>query len=106
MNTLSLILSGYGVQVPRLRREGGRRVVEVDIMVDLPMLMAVVLLLLLDEEDLGSAEEEVFVRVRSPRRCTSGMSTVRPARVMLGVPEMRARRETLLPESCEVVVVS
>jgi hypothetical protein len=95
---------------------GGRRVVEVDIMVDLPMLIAVLellLLLLLDppappaavvavvEDDLEVLVEESvgLVRVRSPRRWVSDMRTVRPARVMLGVPDIKARRDTLLPES-------
>lgn len=36
---------------------------------------------------------------RSPRSCTSAMMTVRPPRVMLAVPVMAARRETLFPES-------
>jgi len=50
----------------------------------------------------GEREVEVGAglrRVRSPRRCVSGERRVRPAMVMLGVPVMRARRETLLPES-------
>jgi hypothetical protein len=99
--------------VPRERRVGGRRVVEVDIMVDLPMLIAVLevlLLLLLDppaavvavaEDDLEVlvVESAGLVRVRSPRRWVSDMRTVRPARVMLGVPDIKARRDTLLPES-------
>lgn len=50
---------------------------------------------------LGSVvEDEVFDRVRSPRSWASAIITVLPARVMLGVPLMAARRETLLPESC------
>lgn len=39
------------------------------------------------------------MRVRSPRRWTSAIITVLPPRVMLAVPEMFARRETLLPLS-------
>ena len=81
-------------------------------MVLLPMLMTVLLLEEEEDEDdeLGlvvevlveEVEEEGslgLVRVRSPRRWTSGMRTVRPARVMLGVPDIKARRDTLLPES-------
>lgn len=46
---------------------------------------------------------EVFVLVKSPRRWTSAIITVLPPSVMLAVPEMFARRETLLPLSCENV---
>jgi hypothetical protein len=104
MKTLSAILSGYGVQVPRERREGGRSVVEVAMIVALPMLIAVDaggVLLLVEELVVLSVEEEAvgLARVRSPRRWASGMRRVRPARVMLGVPDIKARRETLLPES-------
>ena len=47
------------------------------------------------------AEEEGggLRRVRSPRSTTSAWITVRPPSVMLAVPEMLARRETLLPLS-------
>jgi hypothetical protein len=48
----------------------------------------------------GSEEDDGFERVRSPRSWASAMITVLPASVMLGVPLMAARRETLLPESC------
>ena len=41
------------------------------------------------------------VRMRSPRRMTSAWMTVRPPRMMFGVPWMRERRETLLPVSWE-----
>ena len=46
-------------------------------------------------------DEEGTARVgwRSPRSWTSAMMTVRPPRVMLAVPVMALRRETLLPES-------
>lgn len=47
---------------------------------------------------LGS-EEGGLVRVKSPRRWTSAMMTVLPPRVMLGVPLILARRDTLLPLS-------
>ena len=40
-----------------------------------------------------------LVGCRSPRSWTSAIITVRPPRVMLAVPVMAARRETLLPES-------
>jgi hypothetical protein len=53
-----------------------------------------------------SVEDEVVGgrgRVMSPRRITSVINTVFPARVMLGVPAMRARRDTLLPESYDNV---
>ena len=58
---------------------------------------------------LGSALDEVddedgLDRVKSPRSCASAMMTVLPARVMLGVPLMAARRETLLPESYETMI--
>lgn len=43
------------------------------------------------------------MRVRSPRRWTSAIITVLPPRVMLAVPEMFARRETLLPLSWRFV---
>lgn len=68
--------------------------VPVQMTVHLPMLMAVV--------DCFAAAfgSDDFVRVRSPRRCTSAMMTVLPPRVMLGVPLMFARRDTLLPLSC------
>jgi hypothetical protein len=39
------------------------------------------------------------VGCKSPRNCTSAMMTVRPPRVMLAVPVIAARLETLLPES-------
>jgi len=48
-------------------------------------------------EDTGAGAGRVAWR--SPRRCTSAMITVRPPRVMLAVPVMAERRETLLPES-------
>lgn len=44
-------------------------------------------------------EGEGLRRVRSPRSTTSAWITVRPPSVMLAVPEMLARRETLLPLS-------
>ena len=44
-------------------------------------------------------EEDGLRRVRSPRSTTSAWITVRPPSVMLAVPEMLARRETLLPLS-------
>jgi len=55
----------------------------------------------------GAEEEEEeegggLRRVRSPRSTTSAWITVRPPSVMLAVPEMLARRETLLPLSYEV----
>jgi hypothetical protein len=55
-------------------------------------------------EGADAEEEAARGRARSPRRTVSDMSTVLPARVMLWVPEMWARRETLLPESWRVLV--
>lgn len=55
----------------------------------------------LEADVFGSEDEEVFVRVRSPRRWTSAIITVLPPRVMFAVPEILARRETLLPLSWE-----
>jgi hypothetical protein len=40
---------------------------------------------------------------RSPRRWTSAWMTVRPARVILGVPDMQALRDTLLRASCGTI---
>jgi hypothetical protein len=106
IKTLSPIFSGYGACVPRDRREGGRSSVDGAMMVFLPMLIAVEL-----GFDAAAADEDVEVlvvveeedsvrgRARSPRSTVSDMSTVLPARVMFCVPEMCARRETLLPES-------
>lgn len=75
-------------------RDGGRNTVPVDMTVAFPILMAVL-------EDFAEGSEGLGARGRviSPRKCTSAISTVRPASVMFGVPAMRARRETLLPES-------
>ena len=44
-------------------------------------------------------EEGGSVRIRSPRMITSAWMTVRPPRMMLGVPWMMALRDTLLPVS-------
>lgn len=75
--------------------------------VHFPIAIAVVLIFsLAGSFDCGSlvvvlvVVEVVRVRTRSPRRRTSGMRIVRPARVMFWVPIRWARRETLLPESC------
>jgi len=65
-------------------------------MVCLPMLIDVMACDF--DADFGSTVED-FVRVRSPRRWTSAIITVLPPRVMLAVPVMLARRETLLPLS-------
>lgn len=77
-----------------------------DIMVDFPMDIAVVVVVVGDfvegfvaDADVLAPRSTALVRVRSPRRCTSFMRTVRPARVMFWVPAMAARREILLPES-------
>jgi len=67
-------------------------------MVQRPMAMLVDVDFDCVEASLGSLGG--FSRVRSPRRTTSAWMTVRPPSVMLAVPEMLARRETLLPESC------
>lgn len=85
--------------MPRLMRAGGLTTHPAPTTVQRPMLMA-----LAAEEgaDLPSADvSEDLKRCRSPRRCTSAIMTVRPPRVMLAVPEIWARRETLLPESWE-----
>jgi hypothetical protein len=75
--------------------------VPVLMIVHFPILIAVVLVF-----SLASFVSEAGVgreRTRSPRRRTSVMRTVLPARVMLGVPVIRARRETLFPESYSIV---
>ena len=75
-----------------------------------PMLMTVQRPMAMDVEDgcfaallslVSEANEEEggLRRVRSPRSTTSAWITVRPPSVMLAVPEMLARRETLLPLS-------
>jgi len=50
-------------------------------------------------EGLSVVEEGGRVRVRSPRMMTSAWMTVRPPRMMFGVPWMKDLRETLLPVS-------
>jgi hypothetical protein len=72
--------------------------VPVATMVCLPMLIEVIAWGLVDAA-FGS---EDFVRVRSPLRWTSAIITVLPPRVILAVPEILARRETLLPLSFEL----
>jgi hypothetical protein len=74
--------------------------VPVDTMVHRPMLIDVV-----DCFAAFGSVDGSFGRVRSPRRCTSAMITVLPPRVMLGVPEMLALRDTLLPLSCRKSMV-
>jgi hypothetical protein len=64
-----------------------------------PMAMDVELDLAASLEEPSLLSEGGLRRVRSPRRTTSAWMTVRPPSVMLAVPEMLARRETLLPES-------
>lgn len=80
-------------------RDGGFSTLPVEIMVQRPIEMAVW---------AGGGLEDVVLELlgtgrvacRSPRRCTSDIITVRPPRVMLAVPVMALRRDTLLPESC------
>lgn len=76
-------------------------VVPGEMMVHRPMLM--VLLCCEDEGALlppeALCEDDDLRRCRSPRRTTSDWMTVLPPSVMLAVPLMWARRETLLPES-------
>jgi hypothetical protein len=66
----------------------------VEMMVHRPILIDV-----LDVLDALGSDEGALVRVRSPRRWTSAMITVLPPRVMLGVPVIFARRDTLFPLS-------
>jgi hypothetical protein len=66
----------------------------VEMMVQRPILIDV-----LDVFDAFGSVDGGFVRVRSPRRWTSAIITVLPPRVILGVPVMFARRDTLLPLS-------
>jgi hypothetical protein len=61
------------------------------------------MLMLMGVVSLPDCEGADRVGWRSPRSWTSAMMTVRPPRVMLAVPVMAARRETLLPESCIVL---
>lgn len=69
----------------------------VEITVHRPMMM------LVDEPSRPDCEAEERMGRRSPRSCTSAIMTVRPPSWMLAVPVMAARRETLLPESCDSV---
>lgn len=66
----------------------------VEMTVHLPMLMLVGVTSL---PDCDGAER---VGWRSPRSCTSAMMTVRPPKVILAVPVIAERRDTLFPESC------
>lgn len=68
-------------------------ILPVEMTVHRPMLM------LVGVTSLPDCEGTDRVGCRSPRNCTSAMITVRPPRVMLAVPVIAARRETLLPES-------
>lgn len=61
------------------------------------------MMMLVDTASFPDCEAEERVGRRSPRSCTSAMITVRPPRVMLAVPVIAARRETLFPESCGAV---
>jgi hypothetical protein len=65
----------------------------VEMTVHRPMLM------LVGVTSLPDCDGTERVGCKSPRNCTSAMMTVRPPRVMLAVPVMAERRETLLPES-------
>ena len=53
----------------------------------------------LEEDGAGAEVGAGWVRARSPRMMTSAWITVRPPRMMFCVPEIWARRETLLPVS-------
>lgn len=61
------------------------------------------MMMLVETASFPDAEADERVGRRSPRSWTSAIITVRPPRVMLAVPVMAARRETLLPESWEVL---
>jgi len=78
-------------------RPGGFTTVPVEMIVQRPIAMLVDADLLWLLASLGSGGG--LSRVRSPRSTTSAWMTVRPPRVMFAVPEMLARRDTLLPES-------
>lgn len=65
----------------------------VEITVHLPMLILVGVTSLPELDGTGRVE------CKSPLRTTSAMITVRPPSVILAVPVMALRRETLLPES-------
>lgn len=69
----------------------------VEMTVHRPILMLIGVVSFPDCEGMGR------VGFRSPRSCTSAIMTVLPPKVMLAVPVMAALRETLLPESCDVV---
>lgn len=68
----------------------------VDMTVHLPMLI------LVGVTSFPDCDGTARVGCKSPRSCTSAIITVRPPSVMLAVPVIAERRETLLPESCSL----